>query len=59
MLSRFSHDSLPPCGLYSQPGSSVCGILQAKILEWVAMLSSSNSFKEIKRIIYPNHVIIL
>ena len=29
-----------PMGL---PGSSVCGILQARILEWVAMLSSRES----------------
>ena len=33
VLSNF----LRPCGLY--PGSSVHGILQARILEWVAMLS--------------------
>jgi len=32
-------DSLDPMG-YSQPGSSVHGILQARILEWVAMPSS-------------------
>ena len=29
---------------YSLPGSSVHGILQAKILEWVAMPSSRGSF---------------
>ena len=29
----------------SLPGSSVCGILQAKILEWVAMPSSRGSFQ--------------
>ena len=28
---------------YSQPGSSVHGLLQARILEWVAMLSSRGS----------------
>ena len=28
---------------YSPPGSSVCGILQARILEWVAMPSSRGS----------------
>ena len=28
---------------YSQPGSSVHGILQARILEWVAILSSRGS----------------
>ena len=27
----------------SPPGSSVCGILQARILEWVVMLSSTGS----------------
>ena len=36
-------DSLRPNGLYSPPGSSVHGILQAKILEWVAMPSSRGS----------------
>ena len=30
-------DSLQPCGLYSPPGSSVRGILQARILEWVVI----------------------
>ena len=30
-------DSLQPHGLYSPPGSSVFGILQAGILDWVAM----------------------
>ena len=30
-------DSLQPHGLYSAPGSSVHGILQARILEWVAI----------------------
>ena len=29
----------------SPPGSSVCGILQAKMLEWVAMFSSRGSFQ--------------
>ena len=28
---------------YSPPGSSVHGILQARVLEWVAMLSSRGS----------------
>ena len=32
-------DSLKPSGLYSLPGSSVHGILQARILEWVAFHS--------------------
>ena len=30
---------------HSLPGSSVHGILQARILEWVAMLSSMGSFQ--------------
>ena len=30
-------DSLGPHGLYSLPGSSVPGIFQARILEWVAI----------------------
>ena len=33
-------DSLRSHGLYSPPGSSVHGILQARILKWVAMPSS-------------------
>ena len=37
MLSRFSHVRL----CMTLPGSSVHGILQARILEWVAMPSSS------------------
>ena len=36
-------DSLRPHGLCSPPGSSVHGILQARILEWVAMPSSRGS----------------
>ena len=36
-------DSLRPRGLYSQPGSSVHGILQARILEWVAISFSRGS----------------
>ena len=31
------------CDLMDPPGSSVHGILQARILEWVAMLSSRGS----------------
>ena len=29
---------------YSPPGSSVCGILQAKMLEWIANLSATPLF---------------
>ena len=36
-------DSLHPCGLCSLPGSSVHGILQARILEWIAIPSSKGS----------------
>ena len=37
MLSCFSHFFMT---LWTVPGSSVFGILQAVILEWVAMLSA-------------------
>ena len=30
-------DSVPPSGLYSLPGFSIRGILQARILEWAAI----------------------
>ena len=36
-------DSLQPHGLYSPPGSSVQGIFQARILEWVAIPFSRGS----------------
>ena len=36
-------NSLPPHELYSPPGSSVCGILWARILEWVAISSFRGS----------------
>ena len=36
-------DSFKPHGLYSPPGSSEHGILQARILEWVAILFSRGS----------------
>ena len=35
--------ALQPCGLHSPPGSSVHGILQARVLEWVAISSSRGS----------------
>ena len=41
--SVMSTSSLPH-GLYSSPGSSVHGIIQAKILEWVAIPFSRGSF---------------
>ena len=37
-------DSLWTQGLYSPPGSSVHGILQARILEWVAISYSKGTF---------------
>ena len=40
MLSHFSRVQLFATLWISQPGSSVHGILQARILEWVAILSS-------------------
>ena len=47
LLVLFSHsvvfESLEPYGLYSLPGSSVHGILQARILEWVAIPFSQRS----------------
>ena len=40
MLSHFSRVQLFATLWISQPGSSLHGILQARILEWVAILSS-------------------
>ena len=48
------HDKLlTPCDHMdcSQPGSSVHGILQARILEWVAMLSSRASMEAANQIL--------
>ena len=42
LLSYFSCVRCNPMD-YSQPGSSIRGILQARILEWVAMPSSRGS----------------
>ena len=36
-------DSLQPHGLYSPPGSFIYGILQARVLEWVAIPFSRGS----------------
>ena len=38
-------DSLRPHGLYSPPGSSVHGILQTRILEWVAISLTRCQFR--------------
>ena len=44
VLSRLVvYDSLRPHGLYSLPGSSVHGIFQARMLEWVAIFFSRGS----------------
>ena len=43
MLSCFSRVQLCYPMEYSLPGSSALGILQARILEWVAMSSSRES----------------
>ena len=43
VLTPFSHVSLWPFGPYSPPGSAVHGLLQARILEWVAISSSRGS----------------
>ena len=48
LCGRLSHSvmssSLQSHGLYSLPGSSVHGIFQARILEWVAISYSKGSF---------------
>ena len=38
-------DSLQPHGLYSLSGSSVHGIFQGRVLEWIAISSSRGSFR--------------
>ena len=38
---------------YSPPGSSVHGILQARIVEWVAMPSSKGSFQPRDQTLVP------
>ena len=45
MPSRFSHIQLCDPMDSSLPGSSVHGILQVRILEWVAISSSRGSFQ--------------
>ena len=49
-LLELMSDSLWPHGLYSPPGSSVHGILQARIPEWVATPSSMGSSQPRDRI---------
>ena len=46
------YDSLRPHGLYSPPGSSVHGILQARRREWVAISSSREGSSRPQRL-YP------
>ena len=45
VLSQFSRVRLCDPMHYSPPGSSVHGILQARILEWVAISYSRGSFQ--------------
>ena len=40
-VALFMSNSLQLCGIYSPPGSSVHGILQTRILEWVVRPSSA------------------
>ena len=49
-------DSLQPLA-YSLPGSSVHGILQARILEWVAMEGMCDSVGRSQRCVSPKLVI--
>ena len=61
MLSRSAVSNfLPPHGLYSPPSSSVHGILQARTLEWVALLQgifptqgSNTGLQPCRQILYP------
>ena len=46
-----------PHGLYSPPGSSAHGILQARMLEWVAMPSSRGSSQPRDRTQIPQWVL--
>ena len=43
LVTKLRLTLLQPHGLWSPPGSSVHGILQAKILEWVTISSSRGS----------------
>ena len=43
LIAQLCRTILGPYGLYSLPGSSVHGISQARILEWVAIYSSRGS----------------
>ena len=43
VLSCFSHGQLCDPVDHSLPGSSVCGVLQARVLEWAATPSSRGS----------------
>ena len=44
---HLDNDFLGPHGLYSLPGSSVHGILQPRILEWVAFPFHRGSFRPV------------
>ena len=43
VVAKLCPTLLQPCGLYTLPGSSVHGILQPRILEWVAIAFSRGS----------------
>ena len=45
MQGSVASDSLRPCGLQGAPGSSVHGIFQTRILEWVAISFCRESFR--------------
>ena len=45
-------ESLQPHGLYSLPGSSLHGILQARVLEWVAISFSRRLTQHLRTITY-------
>ena len=47
-LAPQSRPTLQPHGMYSPPGSSVHGILQARILEWVAISPGDLPYPEIE-----------
>ena len=57
MLSRLSCVWLLNCMICSRPGSSVHGILQARILEWVARPSSRRSSQTREQIEPTSHYV--
>ena len=51
--SSVMSNSLRPHGLYGPPGFSLCGTLQARILEWVAVSSSRGSSQPKNQTMFP------